>query len=76
MKHCKSVREKNEETVRKTAMQMLRSVKKEGETVLQAPETHLQLLEKSMVLQVVPLQLVESHIRAGTQIVAQEHSMP
>jgi len=49
--------------VRETTLQTPRSVKKEGEEVLQAPKQSLplQLVLKTMVRQAVPLQPMEIH---------------
>jgi len=50
--------------VRETVLQTPRSVKKEGEEVLQVPEQRffpLQLMMKTMVRQAVPLQSVDAH---------------
>jgi len=56
--------------VRETTLQTPRSVKKEGEDVLQAPDQRfpLQLVMKTMVRQVVPLKSMEVHGEADLHL--------
>jgi len=56
--------------VRETTLQTSRSVKKEGEEVLEAPEQSLplQLVMKTMVKQVAPLQPIKVHSGADIHL--------
>ena len=63
--------------MRERTLQTPRSVKKEGEEVLQSPEQiPLQPVVKTMVKQVVPLQPVEVHGGAHIQLQPAEDPTP
>jgi len=64
--------------VRETVLQTPRSVKKEGEEVLQAPEQTLpcSLWRKTLVRQAVPLQPMEVHGGADLHLQPMEDPTP
>lgn len=62
-KHCTAAMREARKIARETTLQIQRSVKKEGENVLQElDQIPLQPTEKMMVTQVVPLKPVEDHV--------------
>ena len=77
MLHSSCEREERE-NVRETTMQTPRSVKKEGEEVLQVPEQRfpLQPMVKTMVRQAVPLQPMEVNGGADIHLQPVEDPMP